>query len=143
WSRQTSAAAAAPPRRRVQPAIPAVRWGDCHAPLPCEMRKGDDTTPRACSLFKEGRMLVAFTSVVGLNCTTLTASFLPPSRPRASAHSRAPRGVAVQRCRPDQRLIFLSLAVACQASRAVRPRGLAGVATCEGRLIGNLRDGST
>src|SRR5262249_11495739 len=51
--------------------------------------------------------------------------------------------VAVQRCRPDQCLIFLSSAVACQASRVVRPRGLAGVATCEGRLIGNLRDGST
>src|SRR5262245_26562416 len=51
--------------------------------------------------------------------------------------------VAVQRCRPDQCLIFLSSAVACQASRVVRPRGLAGVATYEGRLIGNLRDGST
>src|SRR5262249_20102235 len=22
--------------------------GDCHAPLPCEVRKGKDTTPRAC-----------------------------------------------------------------------------------------------
>src|SRR5215831_11876271 len=22
--------------------------GDCHTPLPCEVRKGDDTTPRAC-----------------------------------------------------------------------------------------------
>jgi len=34
-------------------------------------------------------MLVAFTSVVGLNCTTPTASFLrtPPSRPRASPRS--------------------------------------------------------
>ena len=24
--------------------------GDCHTPLPCEVRKGNDTTPRACSL---------------------------------------------------------------------------------------------
>src|SRR5215467_7384341 len=24
--------------------------GDCHTPLPCEVRKGKDTTPRACSL---------------------------------------------------------------------------------------------
>src|SRR6516162_243127 len=23
---------------------------DCHTPLPCEVRKGHDTTPRACSL---------------------------------------------------------------------------------------------
>src|SRR5262249_30393849 len=22
--------------------------GDCHTPLPCEVRKGNDTTPRAC-----------------------------------------------------------------------------------------------
>jgi len=36
-------------------------------------------------------MLVAFTSIVGFNCTTPAASFLrtPPSRPRASARSRA------------------------------------------------------
>jgi hypothetical protein len=39
-------------------------------------------------------MLVAFTSVVGLNCTTPAASLLrtPPSRPRASARSCTPRG---------------------------------------------------
>src|SRR6516164_5630311 len=24
--------------------------GDCHTPLPCEVRKGNDTTPSACSL---------------------------------------------------------------------------------------------
>src|SRR5262249_28390931 len=24
--------------------------GDCHTPLPCEVRKWNDTTPRACSL---------------------------------------------------------------------------------------------
>jgi len=36
-------------------------------------------------------MLVAFASVVGLNCTTPTASFLrtPPSQRRASARSRS------------------------------------------------------
>src|SRR6516225_8072712 len=28
--------------------------GDCHAPLPCEVRKGNDTTPRACSLHVQG-----------------------------------------------------------------------------------------
>src|SRR5262249_46956944 len=65
--------------------------GDCHTPLPCEVRKGKDTTPRACSLqVHGGRMLVASTSVVGLNCTTPAASLwrTPPSRPRASARSR-------------------------------------------------------
>src|SRR5262249_57149604 len=29
--------------------------GDCHTPLPCEVRKGNDTTPRACSLHVQGR----------------------------------------------------------------------------------------
>jgi hypothetical protein len=28
--------------------------GDCHPPLPCEVRKGKDTTPRACSLHVQG-----------------------------------------------------------------------------------------
>src|SRR6516165_7710472 len=28
--------------------------GDCHTPLPCEVRKGNDTTPRACSLHVQG-----------------------------------------------------------------------------------------
>ena len=28
--------------------------GDCHTPLPCEVRKGNDTTPRACSLHIQG-----------------------------------------------------------------------------------------
>src|SRR5262252_7725300 len=42
--------------------------GDCHTPLPCEVRKGNDTTPRVCSLAVHGgRMLVASTSVGGLN----------------------------------------------------------------------------
>src|SRR5262249_34069797 len=41
---------------------------------------------RAVCTFKEGRMLVASTSLVSFNCTTAAASFLrtPPSRPRAS-----------------------------------------------------------
>src|SRR5262249_32017215 len=28
--------------------------GDCHTPLPCEVRKGNDTTPRVCSLHVQG-----------------------------------------------------------------------------------------
>src|SRR6516225_4194238 len=32
------------PRRRVRP----PSHGDCHTPLPCEVRKWNDTTPRAC-----------------------------------------------------------------------------------------------
>src|SRR5215472_16137664 len=28
--------------------------GDCHTPLPCEVRKGKDTTPRWCSLHVQG-----------------------------------------------------------------------------------------
>src|SRR5215831_2168618 len=44
--------------------------GDCHTPLPCEVRKGNDTTSRACSLHvRGGRMLVASTSVSGFNYT--------------------------------------------------------------------------
>src|SRR5262249_25891247 len=42
--------------------------GDCHTPLPCEVRKRNDTTPRACSLqVQGGRMLVASTSVFGFS----------------------------------------------------------------------------
>src|SRR5262249_54399190 len=42
--------------------------GDCHTPLPCEVRKSNDTTSRACSLHVQGgRMLVASPLVVGLN----------------------------------------------------------------------------
>src|SRR5262249_3419584 len=28
--------------------------GDCHTPLPCEVREGNDTTPQACSLHVQG-----------------------------------------------------------------------------------------
>src|SRR5215813_10833911 len=28
--------------------------GDCHTPLPCEVRKGNDTTPRGCRLHVQG-----------------------------------------------------------------------------------------
>ncbi len=46
--------------------------------------------------------------------------------------------------RTRQRLISLSSAVACQASQVDRPQVvMAGVATCEGPPIGNLRDEST
>src|SRR6516225_7816041 len=61
--------------------------GDCHMPLPCEVRKGNDTTPSACSLHvRGGRMLVASTSVSGFNCTTPAASSwrMPPSPPQAA-----------------------------------------------------------
>src|SRR5262249_61137949 len=35
--------------------------GDCHTPLPCEVRRGNDTTPRACSLHvREGGDAAAF-----------------------------------------------------------------------------------
>src|SRR5262249_17902636 len=35
--------------------------GDCHAPLPCEVRKWNDTTPLACSLHvREGGDAAAF-----------------------------------------------------------------------------------
>src|SRR5215831_17123618 len=81
--------------------------GDCHTPLPCEVRKG--TVPRherPVFTFKEGRMLVASASFVSFNCTTPAASFLrmPPSRPRASRHSASPysitssAGATAKRC---------------------------------------------
>src|SRR5215813_14455020 len=47
--------------------------GDCHTPLPCEVRKGNDITPRARSLAVQGG---ASTSVFGFNCTTPAASLL-------------------------------------------------------------------
>src|SRR5262249_39269206 len=59
--------------------------GDCHTPLPCEVRKGNDTTTRASRLHvRRAGMLVASTAIPA-------ASFLrtPPSRPRASRRSRA------------------------------------------------------
>src|SRR5262249_11226464 len=67
---------------------------DCHTPLPCEVRKGNDTTSRAYSLAVQGgRMLVAstlrqtFGLSVGLNQPTArTGRFiqLPQSQRRAS-----------------------------------------------------------
>src|SRR5215510_6718780 len=33
--------------------------GDCHTPLHCEVRKGNDTTSRACSLHVQGEALAA------------------------------------------------------------------------------------
>src|SRR5262249_8113287 len=49
--------------------------GAGNPPLPREVRRGKDTTPRACSLHvRGGRMLVASTSVSGFNCTTPAAS---------------------------------------------------------------------
>src|SRR6516164_8255798 len=51
--------------------------GDCHTPLPREVRKGKDTTPRACSLHVQGgRMLVASTSV----------AMVAPASPPACRH---------------------------------------------------------
>src|SRR5215469_5958837 len=39
--------------------------GDCHTPLPCEVRRGNDTTPRACGLhIQGGQDAGCFTSVV-------------------------------------------------------------------------------
>ena len=31
--------------------------GDCHTPLPCAVREGNDTTPRACSLHVQGGLV--------------------------------------------------------------------------------------
>src|SRR6516225_709236 len=40
--------------------------GDCHTLLPCEVRKENDTTPRACSLYvRGGRMVVAVVRLRG------------------------------------------------------------------------------
>ena len=55
--------------------------GDCHTPLPCEVRKRDDTTPRACSLAVQG----------GQGCWSLRPQFLastallPPPAPANAA----------------------------------------------------------
>src|SRR5215475_576327 len=67
--------------------------GDCHTPLPCEVRKWNDSTPRACSLAVQGgRMLVASTSVVA------STALLPPPTLSECRHSAlARRGIAVRR----------------------------------------------
>src|SRR5215475_10471502 len=70
----------------MRPATIPPSDGDCHTPLPCELRKGNDTTPRACSLYvRGGRMLVASTSVSGSNL-----ALLPPPTLRERRH----RGLA-------------------------------------------------
>src|SRR5262249_22724513 len=39
--------------------------GDCHTPLPCEVRKGNHTTPRACSLHVHGPFISS--SAIGIS----------------------------------------------------------------------------
>src|SRR5215470_1427464 len=71
-------AATRPLHRRVQPAIPAVRWRLSYAP-PVRGALTEDITPRACSLHVQG----------GQDCWLLhrppTFWRPPPSRPRASS----------------------------------------------------------
>src|SRR5262249_47997880 len=64
--------------------------GDCHTPLPREARKGNGTTPRACSLaIQGGRMLVASPHVCVFNCPPPASSWRTlPWQPRTSARSR-------------------------------------------------------
>jgi hypothetical protein len=38
--------------------------GDCHTPLPCEVRERNDTTPRACSLHVQGGSMLAASNAV-------------------------------------------------------------------------------
>src|SRR5262245_39135583 len=47
--------------------------GDCHTPLPCEVRKGNDTTSRACGLhIQGGQDTGCFSSVVLLQADIWT-----------------------------------------------------------------------
>ena len=39
---------------------------DCHTPLPCEVRRGNDTTSRACSLAVQGGQDASLDAVMGL-----------------------------------------------------------------------------
>src|SRR5262249_7153973 len=61
--------------------------GDCHTPLPREVRRGNDSTPLACSLHVQGgRMLVASTSLSRrLQLQYSPPWRTPPSRPRAGS----------------------------------------------------------
>src|SRR5262249_54011650 len=73
----------------MRPATIPPSDGDCHTPLPCELRKGNDTTPRACSLYvRGGRMLVASTSVSGSNLALLPPPTLRERRHRGLARLR-------------------------------------------------------
>src|SRR5262249_33358526 len=54
--------------------------GDCHTPLPCEVRKGNDTTPPVCSLHvRGGRMLVAVARLRGRKRKGSVFRFAPES----------------------------------------------------------------
>src|SRR5215472_10953176 len=61
--------------------------GDCHTPLPCEARRGKDTTPRACSLGVRGGAECWLLPPLSSASTTPAASSsrTPPSPPRALA----------------------------------------------------------
>src|SRR5262249_9032718 len=62
--------------------------GDCHTPLPCEVRKRNDTTSTACSLHaKEGGHLSRRLRVVGQNETRGKGKISS-----ASSHDRSGRG---------------------------------------------------
>src|SRR5262245_225511 len=72
--------------------------GDCHTPLPCEVRKG--TLPRqerAVFTFEEGRMLVASTFVVGFALRSSVA--MAKNTGKSSAAARAPRAATRPRRR--------------------------------------------
>ena len=67
--------------------------GDRHTPLPCEVRKGNDTTPRACSLnVRGGQDAGCFGLSLRLQLHTISTASpwrTPPSRPRATPRNRA------------------------------------------------------
>src|SRR5262249_33700737 len=90
--------------------------GDCHTPLPCEVRKWNDSTPRACSLAVQGgRMLVASTSVVA------STALLPPPNLSECRHSALARcGIAVRRDVDLQGSLCEGLRLTCELFKVRR-----------------------
>src|SRR6516165_1948838 len=62
---------------------------DCHTPLPCEVRKGNDTTLSACSLAVQG----------GLRLSSASTALLPPPALGERRHHGLMRRLAAVRRR--------------------------------------------
>src|SRR5262249_43844506 len=70
---------------------------DRHTPLPCEVRKGNDTTPRACSLHVQGGRMLVLPPL-----SSASTALLPPP----ALCERSHRGLARRRVAMSWRPIF-------------------------------------
>src|SRR5215467_5722985 len=86
---------------------------DCHTPLPCEVRKGKDTTPRACSLHVRG----GWTAALAAQQKDERLSPLSPLASKARRNSSRP----VLRChlanRALAKTVFLASSMTVTATK--------------------------